>query len=68
MSVTPTIVYASVELPRHILSVWPPIPEVTTNPVIQIDHGKDRHAVIEFRKEDAEAICEAIRQAAAKSG
>lgn len=66
MSVNPSIVYTSSEPPRHILSVWPPIPGVTDNPVIQIDHGKDRHAVVEFRREDAEAICEAIRKAAAK--
>lgn len=64
--IVPTIVYPS-KLGTDVLAVWPSIPGATEHPVIQIDHGKKTHAVVEFRVEDAAAIAQAILQAAAAS-
>lgn len=64
--ITPTIVYPS-RLGTDVLAVWPAIPHVSENPVIQIDQGKKVHAVVEFRVEDAAAIAQAILAAAAAS-
>ena len=67
-TVEPTIVYKS-KAPggTDVLAVWPAIPNATENPAIQIDHGKKTYAIVEFRAEDAAALCAAIMEAAAAS-
>ena len=67
MTVKPTIVYSSADKSKHVLSAWPAIPGVSKRPVIQIDHGKTHHGVIEFETADAPALAAAILKAAEES-
>lgn len=70
MTIKPTIQLTSADTEPFVLTVWPSIPGVTTNPVVQIDWDKPRStrtAAVEFRKEDAAALATAILQAAEQS-
>lgn len=65
-TVKPTITYRSTDS-KDVLTVWPAIPGVSPRPVIQIDHGKARHTVVEFAKADAPGLAAAILKAAEES-